>query len=85
MAGGFLLDRVVTQRYNCGPYYFYSSVPRIGPERVEPLWSASFKGMDVKGAFQSLEDAMRAAINFRHEVVEEMDKSTLMGQPRDLD
>lgn len=55
-------DRITTALYHCGPYTFRSTLPSIGLSSDKPSWTATAHGRQVPGAFDSLEDVMRAAL-----------------------
>lgn len=56
-------NSIVTQRYCCGPYTFEATMPRLGTSDDREEWTASAHGKEVPGRFDSLEDAMRAALS----------------------
>jgi hypothetical protein len=53
---------IVTKRHTCGPYEFVAKMPRIGTAADQERWSAKCGGELLPGAFDTLEDAMRAVL-----------------------
>lgn len=57
-----MTDKITTQKFKCGPYTFYSTLPRRGFSDDQPSWTATLDDKSVPGRFDTLEDAMRAAL-----------------------
>lgn len=55
---------IVTQKYACGRYLFRSWLPRLGTSADVPQWNATVDGEEVPGMYGSLDDAMRAALDW---------------------
>ncbi len=56
---------IATHRYECGRYTFTSFLPRVGTSSDTPVWRVTINDRLLPGGYETLEDAMKAALMWK--------------------